>query len=255
MMCPNAPARVERSAPTRRLRWLSAISGVVLLMVALSDVVVADQLRTFQASFVRDYVAGKRKEQSSGNIYFDSAAQKLVLEVTAPVHQWLILHGNEILLYYPEARQAFRLSSRSDAAMPFFQVILNGFKEDFGLAEQGYSVSSHDTRGGALSATWTPSKKLSKALGPAVLNYENNRLVRVEYKTARGNLLTRVLFGNPTAVKGYSFPLDVSISYGSPNGVAEERVIYANALFDLPIPASVKGLAVPAGIAVKDIVW
>lgn len=239
----------------QRLKVWALRCCVSLLVLTCPPVTVAAAVATFQANLVRESSLGSRPERISGRIFFDAASEKLLIEVQAPVHQWVIVQGSEMLLYYPEAKQAFRVVSKSDAFMPFFRVIWNCFKEDFDLPRQGYTMVRHQKKGNALLSTWSPPSQLSRVVGEATLEYSDSKLTRVEHKTARGNLLSRAVFGQHVPVSGYSFPLEVTISYGSKQGVTEERVIYSEPRFDLPLPADIVNFKIPDGISVKDVVW
>lgn len=210
---------------------------------------------TFQAGLVREIQAGPKQDRVTGNVFFSATTGRLLIEVVSPLHQWVVVTGKEMLLYYPERRLAFRVISRADTTMPFFQVMWNCFKEDFDLARQGYTITKYERRGTTLVSTWKPPASLASHLSSATLEYEGNKLLRVEHKTARGNVLTRAVFGQHVPLSGYFLPLEVSILYGSRAGSTEERVTYANPRFNHPLPPEVVNFEIPSGTEIKEIVW
>ena len=212
-------------------------------------------LQTFQADLVRTSANGTKREVISGRLAFDASAARLVVEVLQPLHQWMRLEGTEVLVYYPVAREAFRIRSKTPATMPFFSVIWGSFKDDFDLPRLGYRMARYDKKGGTLTSVWLPPANLARYVGEATLQYDGGRLVRVEHKTAKGNLLTRSVFAGHVPFGGLSFPLEVSISYGSKTGVSEESVVYSNPRFNAPLDAAMKDFKIPPQIPVKVIDW
>ncbi len=210
---------------------------------------------TFEADLVRQTSTGRKEETLRGRVYYSVSSGRLLIKVVAPVHQWVLVQGKEMYLYYPEVKQAFRVLTRAEAAMPFFRVIWNCFTEDFDFAKQGYKLARYDRKGSTLVSTWTPPGTLSRFLGEATLEYDGKKLLRVEHLTARRNLLSRVQFSQHVPVSGYLFPLEVSITYGSPSGTSTERVSYTNPRFNQPLAPEAANFRIPAGIEVKDIVW
>jgi len=215
----------------------------------------ADIFKTFMADFSREYLAQKKSETVTGKIFYEADSNKLLIEVEKPLHQWMILQANETLVYYPETKQAFRLISKVEAVMPFFKIILGCFKEDFGLAQQGYTLAHYEKKGSVLLSTWNPPKNLSKLVGEAILEYDANKLMRIEHKTPKGNLLSRAVFKQHTPFSGYFFPLEVTFSYRSNQDSAEEKVVYIRPQFNAPLPAEIKEFKIPPGVKVKDIEW
>ena len=240
---------------TRRRRLLTSGVCIVGVFLLFSQVGQGAVLETFQADFARESSSGVKGEILRGRVSFEASAGRLLVEVSGPVHQWMVLQGKETLLYYPEQQQAFRMISKTDTSMPFFKVIWSCFKEDFDLARQGFKMARYEKKGTTLLSIWTPPANLSKLVGEATLEYDGNKLMRVEHKTAHGNMLSRAVFRQHTVFGGYAFPLEVAISYGSKQGVTDERVVYSNPRFNTPLPAVVRDFKIPAGIKVQDIEW
>lgn len=230
-------------------------SVVCSLLVMLPRTGQTAGVATFQADLVRDASAGSKSERLEGRVFFDSASDTLRIQVQSPISQWVTVHGKEMLLYYPERRQAYRVLFKGDAAMPFFRIIWNCFKEDFGLRQQGFAMARYDRNGTSLKSMWTPPGALARLIREAILEYEGNRLTRVEYTTARGNLLSRAVFSQHVPVSGYHFPLHVAIRYGSAQGMTDEVAVYSNPRFNAPLPAEVVNMKIPPGVEVKELVW
>ena len=237
------------------MMW-TLLSGVTCALVLVLPLTVQTAgVVTFQSDLVRDSSTGSKTERLEGRVFFDGASEKLRIEVKSPIHQWVTVHGKEMLLYYPDRRLAYRVMFNGDAAMPFFRVMWNCFKEDFGLRQQGYAMARYDRSGSLLKSMWTPPKALARMIREATLEYDGNKLTRVEYTTARGNLLSRAVFSQHVPVSGYQFPLRVAIRYGSAQGTTDEVAVYSNHRFNVPLPPDVQNFKIPKGVEVKDLVW
>jgi hypothetical protein len=242
--------------PTQWLRGWVCFCGVLTTVLLLSLTGETLGIDTFQADILRTSVNALKKEETvAGRLFFSRSSGSLVIVVQSPIHQWVLVRDKEMFLYYPETRQAYRVLSKGDATMPFFRVVWSCLKEDFDFSKQGYTMVRHDRKGKSLLSVWKPPANLSRVLGEATLEYEDNRLTRVEHKTAKGNVLSRAVFRQHVPIAGYAFPLDVSILYGSPKGTTEERVVYTNPRFNVPLPVEIINFKIPEGVEVKDIVW
>ena len=248
----NAPGYRQGPSPVR----LAAVCAIAALLQVPASRISAEAraaVTTFEADLLRVSSGSGGREEQSGRLSFDASEGRLVIEIAKPLHQWAVLKGNELLLYYPDSRQALRITSKTPASMPFFGVVWNCFKEDFGLAAQGYRMTRHEKKAQRLLSMWAPPASLARLVGEAVLEHEGPRLIRVEHKTARGNMLSLALFSQHTTVAGAAFPLEVSIAYGSRQGVTQETVVFRNPRFNAPLSDGMKNFAVPAGVTIKDV--
>jgi outer membrane lipoprotein-sorting protein len=211
--------------------------------------------KTFVAEFIREYSTQSKQETLKGKLFYEADSGKLLIEVDTPIHQWMILQGNETLIYYPETMLAFRIRSKAEAVMPFFKVILGCLKEDFGLSQQGYALAHYEKKGNVLLSTWSPPPQLSKLIGKAVLEYQANKIMRIEYQTPDGKLLSQAIFHQHVFFSGSYFPLEVSISYKTNQDSRAEKVVYVHPQFNAPLPGDVREFKIPAGAKVKDIEW
>ena len=218
-------------------------------------IVVADTLKTFIANFHREYTKKGEKENLEGEVFYDFVLKKLYILLQMPVKQWMILQGFETIIYYPDEKQAFRLKSKIDAVMPFFQAFIGCMQEDFGLSSLGYSLANYVRKGHVLTSNWNPPPRFAKLLGKAILVYDSRRLIRVEYRNPSGHIMREGTFGQHIQYGGYFFPLEISIISKSPAEPELEKILYLNPILNAPFPKKIKEFNIPASVTVKEIEW
>jgi len=212
-------------------------------------------IKTFTADFSREYTEKNKKENIAGKIYYEASTKKLFIEVDKPVQQWMILSGNETLIYYPKEKQAFRILSPNPVFMPFFQAFIGAIKEDYGLSELGYTFVRHERKEKTLISHWIPPKNLARLAGEFVLIYTDNKLISAESKSANGALVGKSSYLNHVFYGGVYFPLEIQTTNYLRSGPTSEKVIYKNPQFNSPLPENIKGFELPSDVKVKVVEW
>jgi outer membrane lipoprotein-sorting protein len=210
---------------------------------------------TISTEFNREYNEGNKNEITKGKIYYHAKPEKLLIKVDHPICQWMILKGNETIIYYPSELQAFRIISQNPVSMPFFQAFIQVVKEDYGLSDFGYSFANFKREGNILISYWEPPKILSKLLGKFALKYEDNKLIYTEIKDAKGEILSKTYFKNHIIFGATYFPLEVSIVKNTRLSSTLETVIYKNPQFNSPIPQEIIAFKIPLDVKVKEVKW
>jgi len=210
---------------------------------------------TISIEFKREYKEGNKNEITKGNIYYQAILKEVVIKVEYPINQWMILKGNEMIIYYPNELQAFLIISQNPMSMPFFQAFIQVVKEDYGLSDFGYTFTNFKREGNILISYWEPPKILSKLLGKFALKYEDNKLIYTEIKDAKGEILSKTYFKNHIIFGATYFPLEVSIVKNTRLSSTLETVIYKNPQFNSPIPQEIIAFKIPLDVKVKEVKW
>lgn len=212
-------------------------------------------IQTVFAEFNREYKYGKNKDIVEGKIYYQAKTDKLVVVVDRPLKQFMILKGNEIIIYYPDRLKAFRITSQNPSSMPFFQLFIGVIKEDYGLTDLGYTFASYDRKGNKLISYWNPPKSLSRFLGEMVLEYENNRLVYAESKNSKGKIVSKAFYKNHILYGGNYFPLEISVTKDFKLDSSVEKIIYRSVKFNTSLPQDIVNFKLPPEVEVEEIEW
>lgn len=165
------------------------------------------------------------------------------------------MREKETLIYYPAEKKAFRMLSENPLVLPFFNIFLRVLKEDFGLAELGYTFRSYQKDKDALLSSWAPPKKLSNILGEILLKFQDNRIISVEIKNIKGAILTKIFLEDYVFRGRFSLPMQIVILQTLPSYSSEERIFFENAQFDVSLPEEVLSFKIPEGVEVKEIKW
>lgn len=213
-------------------------------------------IETISVEFIREYKEDKKTEIIKGIINYQ-APSKTFIKVTYPINQWMILNEMEMVIYYPDEKKAFRITTNISNAfsMPFFQAFLGVIKDDFGLSELGYSMYSYKVKDSVLTSCWNPPKNLSKLLGNIILEYTENKIINVELLNPKGKILSRSSYRNHILYGATYFPLEVCTTKNFISCSSIEKIIFKNPLFNSPLPKEVIGFKIPSDISVKEIKW
>lgn len=210
-------------------------------------------LKTFSAEFTRETIERNKKERVEGKIYYRSDFKELIFCVSDPINQWMILKGNETLIYYPDSRQAFKINSQIPSIMPFFEATLAAIDEDCSLKKMGYEFSHYERKGDILISYWKPDKKLSKIFGECILAYQRNQLIYLEMKGPNSQSFSRIEYANYIKHENIYFPLEIMIIKKKHSDNGMEKIIYKNPVFNSPLPLEVINFKIPEATIIKEI--
>lgn len=228
--------------------------GVVLIFLSLAVSAASSQtIKSLSLDFARTVQQNGRSEATGGRIYYDG--QKITLEVREPLQQWMILQGNEILLYYPVEKRAIRLKSENPAALPFFHAFIGVVKENYGLAELGYTLQKSFIKADTLFAVWAPPRELQKSVSQVVVAVQKDKIIFSETRDAQGKIVARADYQNHFRHRAQYFPLHITIAQNSEQTAIREDVVYSNPVFDQPLPPLVVNFKIPDHIKIEEIEW
>ena len=211
-------------------------------------------VKTLIVGFERHSVQNGVSETTRGTIFFRAQALTLV-HIQTPVNQWMLHRDQEMLIYYPDEQKAFRITSTQiPFFVSFFQAFLGVLLEDFGLTSIGYTLARCDQQGDVLISHWNPPAAAVKSLGSFLLEYQANRLVRVELNDPRGQLVSRTLFRNHQPYGNIDFPGEI-LSERFQGMKGTETVLFIEPRFNVELPAEAVNFSIPAGVSVKEVQW
>src|SRR5262249_510936 len=127
------------STRMRLVHSLCLVFTSVLLLTGFS----AQPNRALVVDFVRHLdLPGQPRESVYGVLYYQSP-QSALIEVTKPVHQWMVFKRQELLLYYPEENKGFRITSQMNPlTLPFVTAFVAASQENYGMVDLGFKIGS-----------------------------------------------------------------------------------------------------------------
>ena len=204
--------------------------------------------------FKREHRIGDSIEVTEGNIYYQTP-NKIILQVKKPIHQWIVIEETQMVLYYPNENKGFKIKSKIPFFLPFFQMFIGSFKENYGLSEIGYTITRYEKREDTLFTYWKPPNNLSNILGEALTIYISRKLVYVELKNANGRVINKTSYSNHIYYNGIYFPLNISIIHYNKQDSIVENVIYRDPKFNIPLPPEALNFTIPSNAQIKEIEW
>lgn len=223
----------------------------------LCHVLHAASLKTLSLDFTRELTENNKTERITGTLHYDAKALQVVVEVTEPVKQIMVVKGKVLEIYYPVEKQAFRFISEGRIPLPFIESIIQSTQVEHGLTTIGYSLEKHDVVDKVLYTYWTPPKEGKDKLGTIILGMQDDRLISAEVKNPKGHIIARSHYQNHNKVGINYIPMTViSSTYGENSEVLQyEHVVYSNSQVNTDPPNPILNFTIPESVEVKEVKW
>ena len=217
----------------------------------------AAPLKTLSLDFTRELTENDKTEHIAGTLHYDASAARVVVEVTEPLKQIMVVKDKMLEIYYPEEKQAFRFTSEGQIPLPFVESIVQSTQAEHGLTAVGYSLEKHDIVNEVLYSYWSPPKKAKDKLGTIILGMQDDRLISAEVKNPNGHIVARSHYQNHSKVGMNYVPMMVTSStYGEKSEVLQyEHIVYSNPQVNVNPPNQILNFAIPESVEVKEVKW
>ena len=228
-----------------------------LLIFLLVDVLYAAPLKTLSLDFTRALTENDKTEHIAGTLHYDVKTARVVVEVTEPLKQVMIVKDKVLEIYYPVEKQAFRFISEGRIPLPFIESIIQSTQAEYGLTAIGYTLDKHDVVEKVLYTYWKPPEKAKDKLGTVILAMHNDRLISAEIKNPEGYIIGRSRYQNHSKIGTNYIPMAVTSStYDEKSEVLQhEKIIYSNAQINAEAPNPILNFTIPESVEVKEVKW
>ena len=229
----------------------------LLLIVLLVQTVHAAPLKTLSLEFTRELTENGETEHIAGTLHYDVKATRVVVEVTKPVKQIMVVKDNVLEIYYPVEKQAFRFISEGRVPLPFVESIIQTTQAEYGLTAIGYTLDKHDVVEEVLYTYWKPPEKAKDTLGSVILGMHNDRLISAEIKNPEGYIIGRSRYQNHSKIGINYIPMEViSRTYNEKSEVIQhEQIVYSNPEVNTKTPNPMLNFTIPESVEVKESKW
>lgn len=230
---------------------------ILLLIFLLVDVLYAAPLKTLSLEFTRELTENGKTEHIAGTLHYDVKAARVVVEVTEPVKQIMVVKDNVLEIYYPVEKQAFRFISEGRVPLPFVESIIQTTQAEYGLTAIGYTLDKHDVVEEVLYTYWNPPEKAKDTLGSIILGMHNDRLISAEVKNPEGYIIGRSRYQNHSKIGINYIPMEVTSStYDAKSEVIQhEQIAYSNPEVNTKTPNPMLNFTIPESVEVKESKW
>ena len=217
----------------------------------------AAPLKTLSLDFTRELTENNKTETTTGTLHYDVKAARVVVEVTEPLNQIMVVHDKVLEIYYPVENQVFRFIAKGRIPLPFVESIIQSTQAEYGLTAIGYSLDKHEIVNDVLYTYWAPPKKAKDKLGTIILGSRDSRLISAEVKTSNDKLNAQSFYRNHTKLGDNHIPMEVTSSIYGPNSevLEHEHVVYSNPQLNAQPPAPILQFEIPKSVKVKEIKW
>ena len=145
----------------------SHLTVPLLLTFLLFSVDAAAPLRILSLDYTRELTENDKTERTAGTLHYDVNAARVVVEVSEPLKQILVVTDKALEIYYPEDKQAFRFIFEGRIPLPFVESIIQSTQVEYGLADIGYTLAKHVVADEVLYTHWAPPEKAADKLAPS----------------------------------------------------------------------------------------
>ena len=247
--------------PTTRLKKRMPknlqFSITLLFTLLFVNVLYAAPLKTLSLDFTRELTENDKTEHIAGTLHYDVKAARVVVEVTQPLKQIMVVKEKTLEIYYPIEKQAFRFISKGRIPLPFVESIIQSTQAEYGLTAIGYSLEKHDIVDKVLYTYWAPPEKAKEKLGTVILGMRDDRLISAEVKNPKGHIIARSHYQDHSRIGINYIPMKVTSSaYGAKSEVLQsEHILYSNPQVNVDSPNPMLNFAIPESVEVKEIKW
>ncbi len=217
----------------------------------------AAPLKTLSLDFTRELTENGKTEHIAGTLHYDVKTARVVVEVTKPLKQIMVVKDNVLEIYYPVEKQAFRFVSDGRIPLPFIESILQSTQAEYGLTAIGYTLDKHDVVDKVLYTYWEPPEKAKEQLGTVILGMRGDKLISAEAKNPKGHIIARSLYQNHSKIGIHYIPMKVTSSmYGAKSELLQfEKINYSNPQVNVKTQNPLLNYRIPESVKVKVVKW
>ena len=229
----------------------------LLFLPLLVEGLHASTLKTLSLDFTRELTENDKTEHLAGTLHYDVQTARVVVEVTDPLKQIMIVKDKTLAIYYPKEKQAFRFISEGRIPLPFVESIIQSTQAEHGLTAVGYALEKHDVIDKVLYTYWTPPEKAKDKLGTVILGMQDDKLISAEVKNPKGHIIARSRYQNHSKIGVNYIPMTVTSSmYGPKSKVRQyEHILYSNPQVNVDSPHPMLNFTIPESVSVKEVKW
>ena len=238
---------------SKNFRFLVTLLPILFLTQALN----AAPLKTLSLDFTRELTENGKTEHIAGTLHYDVKTTRVIVEVTEPVKQIMVVKDKVLEIYYPTEKQAFRFISEGRIPLPFIQSIIQSTQAEYGLTAIGYTLNKHDVVDKVLYTYWLPPEKAKDKLGTVILGMRDDRLISAEIKNPEGYIISRSHYQNHSKIGVNYIPMTViSSTHGEKSEVLQfEQIDYSNPQVNVAPPNPILNFTIPESVEVKESKW
>jgi hypothetical protein len=225
--------------------FLLLLAVLLFLPVGLSG----QNINRFHAVFQRNIDKYGKSDSTAGEVYY--TPQKIILKITEPINQWIEVHQNETVLYYPDQRKGILLKSQEESFVNFINTFLASALEDYNLSNQDFSLYKNEFKGDTLYSYW---KSGVTQIYFTLIHFED-RLVKVESRDEENNFITSVSFMDHIQFERRFYPTRMDFMQEYKGNKTVEWVTLSEIIFNKSFPEEINNFTIPQEVELKVIDW
>jgi hypothetical protein len=167
----------------------------------------------------------------------------------------MVFRGQGVTIYYPEEKKGFRLFSRQRQMASLPETFLGMLKDDFGLAEAGFTLTSNLQDDDSLRTYWLPPKSIRGNIS-RITQISREGLPRVlEAFDPKMNTVFKIEYGGFIQAGGHFLPTEVSTMQYIENKKVIQHIQYSEHIVNRELPDRYLPFVPPDDADMEDMQW
>ena len=209
--------------------------------------------QTISGEFLKIYERNNVIDSVYSRFYFNSTPF-MYIETKKPFHQIMIIKQKETLVYYPNRKLAYRLTSERPPLFPAISYLIAFFHAEEGFSNLGLNLQQQDFRGDTLITIWgSPDPK--KKFGHYRLLQVNDQTIEVTYTSPDTSIINVLRFNDFTQINQVVLPQTIVSEQTSPKYYSIETIRLSGLKINLSIPPEYVNFQVPEDTKVVEKEW
>ena len=225
----------------------------IILCVVSSAFPFSKPSSTVQVSFTKIESRVSSIDTVKGIIHsFDG---RVVIAAAYPICQVMLIDSLTTLIYNKEERTAVQIRRNVRSVLPFYQTFIGFLCGEPAVPVMQCKIDRSSKRGDTLITSWVARDKKTGFEGKIETAYWKDRPVSASSIDKKGRVLSHMVFSNDTMVNGKHMPLRIVTRTLQGADTFCEDVSFSSLLIGMPVPDSIKNIAIPPDIPVKVLEW
>lgn len=230
-----------------------ALLITITLCVFLSAFPFSKPSSAIQVSFTKIESRVSSIDTVKGTIHsFDN---RMVIVAAYPITQFMFIDSLTTLIYNKEERTAVQIRRKSRSILPFFHTFIGFLSGEQGIPVIQCKINQSSKRGDTLITNWVARDKKTGFKGKIETAYWKDRPLSTSFIDKKGRMLSQMVFSNNTMVNGRNVPLRIVTKTLQGADTLHEDVSFSSLLIGMPVPDSIKKIAIPPDIPIKVLEW
>lgn len=228
---------------------------VFIISQLIIQSIYAQELQSVEVNFFREIKKNKSIEVTEGTFIHDRTDLFNAISLSTPIKQTINFENNNLIIYYPDKKEAIKIKSNSSVSLSFFYMYINLLEKDIGLEEKGFILFDSYINGNELTTYWKRLGKKKKTDVIIILKYINNDVHSVQIKSKNNSLISHSFYKDYITTNGIRFPGVIQNEFYTSSDTTIETITYNNVNINQKLSVVMSKYLIPPETIIIDAEW